>query len=158
MTNGVINLDEAALAVWNKALSLGMSYNCFLQDFADHITRTKSFADEFGEEYVYVTLETTPVYNIPAEIQICFQTGTAQKITVTFDASTTKIDSISTGIKLYQEKVIQTVRNVKEAIAKQFGINDSQDYHFHVSKNGYELYSVVDDREWMHCSLVLERE
>ena len=158
MINGVINLDEASLVVWNKALSLGMSYETFTAEFADHVIRTKAFQDDPGKAYVYVALEATLVYNIPAEIQVSFQAGTAKKITVTFDASATKIDSLSTGIKLYQEKVQQTARDIKAAVVKQFGNNDSKDYHFHCIKNGHELYSVIDDREWMYCSLILERK
>ncbi len=155
MQNGMIEINNASLWVWDRKVFAGMSYDYLCREFAEYIKVNNLFVNSKGQKCSYVRLDNAIVYDRAAEIEAFFLDGVAYKVSINIDASTTYIESTSTGIKLYQEKVMQTAKELRKVITEQYGECKGLDYLFSYSQNGYKIYSTVD-RECMHCSIVIE--
>ena len=156
MENGKIYIKEGIIFLFNKKMYLGMSYLELKNDFAEYIVFDISFNDMEGEKCICVKLKKTKVYDVYCEVKAYFRKEKIYQFILSADANDTEVDSPHTGLRLYQDKVMQTVTELRRSIEKQYHFTDSNKENlFMCIENGNRLFSAVD-RDCMECCLVFD--
>lgn len=161
MENITINKDSQSDSVWtlnigDKQLYLNMPYDVFCHDFAKYIDHThKSVHDNILR--ILVPLKTNDCYIYDQEvsnIEVYFLNNKIYKIILDLSAAATTVQSSSTDIKLYQDKIKQLAKNIKKMVIAQFGETDDSETHFRYEENGCRLCSSID-RDSIHYYILL---
>lgn len=169
MENITINKDSQSDGVWtlniaDKQLYLNMPYDVFCHEFAKYIDHThKSVHDNILS--ILVPLKTYDCYIYDQEvsnIEVYFLNNKIYKIILNLSAAEATVQSSSTGIRLYQDKIKQLAKNIKKIVVAQFGETDDSETgetddsetHFRYEENGCLLCSSID-RDSIHYYILL---
>lgn len=156
MDNGLIDLKNGALLINDKKVYIGMTYDDIVNTF-DHIKSQSQYINKERNNCRIVCLFSCYMYDIPAEIRIFLHEDAAYKIYLSFDANDTIIDPFDSNLDQYQEKAIQTAKNLKKKVKEIYPNLTDNGYIFYVSENGYKFYSSVDNY-LLECSAIIEKE
>ena len=149
-----VDIKKGSLSLGNRELLLGMAYDLFKREFSSEITKESNFVSSNNDRCARVHLQRTSMFGKNFEIEVFFRNERLYKIIATAVSSETAVSSNSTGIKLYQEKVMQTARELRATVVDLYGECEGLNYLFSYCEDENCFYSCVD-RDRMNCSMVL---